>query len=144
MKIGFIGLGHMGAPMALNLLKAGHEVRAFDLSEDALRLVKDGGAQVAASPREAAAGAEFVVTMLPAAAHVRGVLTQENGVLAGLAAGAMVIDSSTIDPASAQAFGELAARSARRAGCGRSGRAGREPLSNRFRGRTTCTLHRRP
>ncbi|ABC34002.1 3-hydroxyisobutyrate dehydrogenase [Burkholderia thailandensis] len=107
MKIGFIGLGHMGAPMALNLLKAGHEVRAFDLSEDALRLVKDGGAQVAASPREAAAGAEFVVTMLPAAAHVRGVLTQENGVLAGLAAGAMVIDSSTIDPASAQAFGEL-------------------------------------
>lgn len=107
MKIGFIGLGHMGAPMALNLLKAGHDVHAFDLSEDALRLVKDGGAQVAASPRDAAAGAAFVVTMLPAAAHVRVVLTQENGVLAGLAAGAMVIDSSTIDPASAQAFGEL-------------------------------------
>ncbi|KKI72595.1 3-hydroxyisobutyrate dehydrogenase [Burkholderia pseudomallei] len=107
MKIGFIGLGHMGAPMALNLLKAGHDVHAFDLSEDALRLVKDGGAQVAASPRDAAAGAAFVVTMLPAAAHVRAVLTQENGVLAGLAAGAMVIDSSTIDPASAQAFGEL-------------------------------------
>ncbi|AHE30810.1 3-hydroxyisobutyrate dehydrogenase [Burkholderia pseudomallei] len=107
MKIGFIGLGHMGAPMALNLLKAGHDVHAFDLSEDALRLVKDGGAQVAASPRDAAAGAAFVVTMLPTAAHVRAVLTQENGVLAGLAAGAMVIDSSTIDPASAQAFGEL-------------------------------------
>lgn len=107
MKIGFIGLGHMGAPMALNLLKAGHDVHAFDLSEDALRLVKDGGAQVAASPRDAAAGAAFVVTMLPAAAHVRAVLTQENGALAGLAAGAMVIDSSTIDPASAQAFGEL-------------------------------------
>ncbi|QTB39459.1 3-hydroxyisobutyrate dehydrogenase [Burkholderia pseudomallei] len=107
MKIGFIGLGHMGAPMALNLLKAGHDVHAFDLSEDALRLVKDGGAQVAASPRDAAAGAAFVVTMLPAAARVRAVLTQENGVLAGLAAGAMVIDSSTIDPASAQAFGEL-------------------------------------
>ncbi|CAJ5617698.1 3-hydroxyisobutyrate dehydrogenase [Burkholderia pseudomallei] len=107
MKIGFIGLGHMGVPMALNLLKAGHDVHAFDLSEDALRLVKDGGAQVAASPRDAAAGAAFVVTMLPAAAHVRAVLTQENGVLAGLAAGAMVIDSSTIDPASAQAFGEL-------------------------------------
>ncbi|ALC61095.1 3-hydroxyisobutyrate dehydrogenase [Burkholderia pseudomallei] len=107
MKIGFIGLGHMGAPMALNLLKASHDVHAFDLSEDALRLVKDGGAQVAASPRDAAAGAAFVVTMLPAAAHVRAVLTQENGVLAGLAAGAMVIDSSTIDPASAQAFGEL-------------------------------------
>ncbi|KVE32482.1 3-hydroxyisobutyrate dehydrogenase [Burkholderia sp. TSV86] len=107
MKIGFIGLGHMGAPMALNLLKAGHDVHAFDLSDDALRLVKDGGAQVAGSPRDAAAGAAFVVTMLPAAAHVRAVLTQPDGVLAGLGAGAMVIDSSTIDPASAQAFGAL-------------------------------------
>ncbi|MBJ9678404.1 3-hydroxyisobutyrate dehydrogenase [Burkholderia gladioli] len=107
MKIGFIGLGHMGAPMALNLVKAGHEVRAFDLSEDALRLVADGGATLAGSAREAAEGAEFVITMLPAAVHVRRALTDENGVLAGLAPGATVIDSSTIDPASAQAFGEL-------------------------------------
>ncbi|WP_186197050.1 3-hydroxyisobutyrate dehydrogenase [Burkholderia gladioli] len=107
MKIGFIGLGHMGAPMALNLVKAGHEVRAFDLSEDALRLVADGGAKLAGSAREAAEGAEFVITMLPAAVHVRRALTDENGVLAGLAPGATVIDSSTIDPASAQAFGEL-------------------------------------
>ncbi|WP_186131361.1 3-hydroxyisobutyrate dehydrogenase [Burkholderia gladioli] len=107
MKIGFIGLGHMGAPMALNLVKAGHEVRAFDLSEDALRLVADGGAKLADSAREAAEGAEFVITMLPAAVHVRRALTDENGVLAGLAPGATVIDSSTIDPASAQAFGEL-------------------------------------
>ncbi|KVM70554.1 MULTISPECIES: 3-hydroxyisobutyrate dehydrogenase [Burkholderia] len=107
MKIGFIGLGHMGAPMALNLVKAGHEVRAFDLSEDALRLVADGGAKLAGSAREAAEGAEFVITMLPAAVHVRRALTDEKGVLAGLAPGATVIDSSTIDPASAQAFGEL-------------------------------------
>ncbi|WP_186126551.1 3-hydroxyisobutyrate dehydrogenase [Burkholderia gladioli] len=107
MKIGFIGLGHMGAPMALNLVKAGHEVRAFDLSEDALRLVADGGAKLAGSAREAAEGAEFVITMLPAAVHVRRALTDENGVLAGLAPGATVIDSSTIDPASAQSFGEL-------------------------------------
>ncbi|MEK6316024.1 MAG: 3-hydroxyisobutyrate dehydrogenase [Burkholderia gladioli] len=107
MKIGFIGLGHMGAPMALNLVKAGHEVRAFDLSEDALRLVADGGAKLAGSAREAAEGAEFVITMLPAAIHVRRALTDEKGVLAGLAPGATVIDSSTIDPASAQAFGEL-------------------------------------
>ncbi|WP_186103614.1 3-hydroxyisobutyrate dehydrogenase [Burkholderia gladioli] len=107
MKIGFIGLGHMGAPMALNLVKAGHEVRAFDLSEDALRLVADGGAKLAGSAREVAEGAEFVITMLPAAVHVRRALTDENGVLAGLAPGATVIDSSTIDPASAQAFGEL-------------------------------------
>ncbi|WDD91706.1 3-hydroxyisobutyrate dehydrogenase [Burkholderia sp. FERM BP-3421] len=106
MKIGFIGLGHMGAPMALNLVKAGHDVHAFDLSEDALRLVRDGGAQVAASAREAAAGAACVITMLPAAAHVRAALTAPDGVLAGLAPGALLIDSSTIDPASAQAVGE--------------------------------------
>ncbi|PFH29056.1 MULTISPECIES: 3-hydroxyisobutyrate dehydrogenase [Burkholderia] len=107
MKIGFIGLGHMGAPMALNLLKAGNEVHAFDLSADALRALQDAGAQVAASPRDAASGAAFVITMLPAAPHVRSVLAGENGVLAGLGAGATVIDSSTIDPASAQAFGAL-------------------------------------
>ncbi|EGC99840.1 3-hydroxyisobutyrate dehydrogenase, partial [Burkholderia sp. TJI49] len=66
MKIGFIGLGHMGAPMALNLLKAGHRVHAFDLSADALRALQDAGAQAAASPREAATDATFVITMLPA------------------------------------------------------------------------------
>jgi 3-hydroxyisobutyrate dehydrogenase len=107
MKIGFIGLGHMGAPMALNLVKAGHEVHAFDLNADALRLVADGGATLAHTAREAAADAAFVITMLPAAAHVRAALTADDGVLAGLAPGATVIDSSTIDPASAQAFGEL-------------------------------------
>jgi 3-hydroxyisobutyrate dehydrogenase len=107
MKIGFIGLGHMGLPMAKNLLKAGHEVQAFDLSADALRAAREAGAREAASPREAAAGAPFVITMLPAAAHVRAALTGEAGVLAGLDAGALVIDSSTIDPASAQACGAL-------------------------------------
>jgi 3-hydroxyisobutyrate dehydrogenase len=107
MKIGFIGLGHMGAPMALNLVKAGHEVHAFDLSSDALRLVTDGGARVATSVGAAAAGAACVVTMLPAAAHVRRVLTQDDGVLERLAPGTLVIDSSTIDPASAQACAAL-------------------------------------
>ncbi|MBN3723026.1 3-hydroxyisobutyrate dehydrogenase [Burkholderia sp. Ac-20379] len=107
MKIGFVGLGHMGAPMALNLVKAGHDVHAFDLSADALRLVADGGATLAESARDAADGAACVITMLPAAAHVRAALTADDGVLAGLAPGATVIDSSTIDPASAQAFGAL-------------------------------------
>ncbi|MCM2550718.1 3-hydroxyisobutyrate dehydrogenase [Burkholderia glumae] len=107
MKIGFIGLGHMGAPMALNLVKAGHDVQAFDMNGDALRRVADGGATPARTAREASADAAFVITMLPAAAHVRAALTAADGVLAGLAAGATVIDSSTIDPASAQAFGEL-------------------------------------
>lgn len=109
MKIGFIGLGHMGAPMALNLLKAGHTLKVFDLSEAALRTLAEAGAELAASPKDAASGAEWVVTMLPAAAHVRTVLTAADGVLAGVAQGVTIIDSSTIDPASAREFAALAA-----------------------------------
>jgi 3-hydroxyisobutyrate dehydrogenase len=109
MKIGFIGLGHMGAPMALNLLKAGHTLKVFDLSEAALQTLADAGAERAASPKDAASGAEWVVTMLPAAAHVRTVLTAADGVLAGIAQGVTIIDSSTIDPASAREFAALAA-----------------------------------
>ncbi|TAM05067.1 MAG: 3-hydroxyisobutyrate dehydrogenase [Paraburkholderia sp.] len=109
MKIGFIGLGHMGAPMALNLLKAGHTLSVFDLSEPAMQSLADAGAQRAASPKAAASGAEWVVTMLPAAAHVRSVLTAEDGVLAGIAPGVTIIDSSTIDPASAREFAAHAA-----------------------------------
>jgi 3-hydroxyisobutyrate dehydrogenase len=109
MKIGFIGLGHMGAPMALNLLKAGHTLKVFDLSEAALLTLAEAGAERAASPKDAASGAEWVVTMLPAAAHVRTVLTAADGVLAGIAKGVTIIDSSTIDPASAREFAALAA-----------------------------------
>jgi len=109
MKIGFIGLGHMGAPMALNLLKAGHTVSVFDLSASAMQTLADAGAQKAASAKAAASSAECVITMLPAAAHVRGVLTAEDGVLAGVAQGVTIIDSSTIDPASVKEFAKLAA-----------------------------------
>jgi 3-hydroxyisobutyrate dehydrogenase len=109
MKIGFIGLGHMGAPMALNLLKAGHTLAVFDLSETAMQTLAAAGATRAASPKAAAAGAEWVVTMLPAAAHVRSVLTAEDGVLAGIGQGVTIIDSSTIDPTSAREFAALAA-----------------------------------
>ncbi|QBQ99673.1 3-hydroxyisobutyrate dehydrogenase [Paraburkholderia pallida] len=109
MKIGFIGLGHMGAPMALNLIKAGHALTVFDLSAEAMQMLADAGATRAATPKAAATGAEWVVTMLPAAAHVRTVLSAEDGVLAGIAKGVTIIDSSTIDPASAREFGKLAA-----------------------------------
>jgi len=108
MKIGFIGLGHMGAPMALNLLKAGHTVSVFDLSSSAMETLAQAGARYAVSPKDAAMGAEVVVTMLPAAAHVRSVLTAEDGVLAGIAKGVTIIDSSTIDPASVKEFAKLA------------------------------------
>ncbi|MGF6770492.1 3-hydroxyisobutyrate dehydrogenase [Paraburkholderia sp. GAS199] len=108
MKIGFIGLGNMGAPMALNLLKAGHAVNVFDLNAQAVQTLVDAGAKAAGSPKAAATDVECVITMLPAAAHVRHVLSAEDGVLAGIAKGVTIIDSSTIDPASVKAFAELA------------------------------------
>ena len=74
MKIGFIGLGNMGAPMALNLLKAGHAVNVFDLNAQAVQTLVDAGAKAASSPKAAVTDVECVMTMLPAAAHVRSVL----------------------------------------------------------------------
>src|SRR6201996_6928495 len=110
MKIAFIGLGNMGAPMAHNLLKAGHAVNVFDLNAQAVQALVDAGAKAASSPKAAVADAECVITMLPAAAHVRSVLTADDGIFAGIAKGVTIIDSSTIDPASVKAFAELAAQ----------------------------------
>jgi 3-hydroxyisobutyrate dehydrogenase len=110
MKTGFIGLGHMGGPMAANLLKAGHAVTAFDLVPAALDAAKAAGATLAASPRAAAEGAEVVITMLPAAQHVKAVYLSDDGVLAGVARGVPLVDSSTIDPATARLIGEAAAK----------------------------------
>jgi 3-hydroxyisobutyrate dehydrogenase len=110
MKIGFIGLGHMGGPMAANLLKAGHAVNAFDLVPAALDEAKAAGATLAASPRAAAEGAEVVITMLPAAQHVKAVYLNDDGVLAGVGKGVPLVDSSTIDPATAKLVAEAAAK----------------------------------
>ncbi|KXU87304.1 3-hydroxyisobutyrate dehydrogenase [Caballeronia megalochromosomata] len=110
MKIGFVGLGHMGGPMAANLLKAGHAVTAFDLVPAALDAAKAAGATLAASPRAAAEGAEVVITMLPAAQHVKAVYLGDDGVLAGVAKGVPLVDSSTIDPATAKFIGEAAGK----------------------------------
>jgi len=102
-SIGFIGVGNMGGPMARNLLKAGHSVRAFDLSEVALKAVTGAGATAAKSAAEAAAGVDIVITMLPAGHHVRLVYLAEGGVLAVAKKGALLIDCSTIDIESARA-----------------------------------------
>ncbi|MFM0100700.1 3-hydroxyisobutyrate dehydrogenase [Paraburkholderia nemoris] len=109
MKIAFIGLGNMGSPMAHSLLKAGHSLTVYDLSEHAVQLVVDAGGVAAVSPRAAVKDAECVVTMLPASAHVRSVLTGSEGILAGVAPGVTIIDSSTIDPASVKEFASLSA-----------------------------------
>ena len=84
MKIAFIGLGNMGAPMARNLIKAGHALNLFDLNQTVLKELAELGGTVSDSPRDAANGAELVITMLPAAAHVRSVWLNEDGVLDGI------------------------------------------------------------
>src|ERR1700743_1008974 len=99
MKVGFIGLGNMAAPTAHTLLKAGHALNVFDLNAQAVQALVDAGAKAAGSPKAAVTDVECVITMLPAAAHVRSVLTADDGVLAGIARGVTIIDSRALDPA---------------------------------------------
>ncbi|MEP3277363.1 MAG: NAD(P)-binding domain-containing protein, partial [Stappiaceae bacterium] len=102
-KVVFIGLGNMGGPMAINLLKAGHQVTGFDLSEAAVKRHRDAGGQTAATIGDAVAQADTVVTMLPAGKHVKSVYLGEDGLLSRCAKSAVLIDSSTIDVESARA-----------------------------------------
>ena len=99
-RVAFIGLGNMGSGMAANLAKAGHEVRAFDLSAEALERAERNGCARAASAAEAVADAEAVVTMLPAGKHVRDVY--EASVIGTAPATAILMDCSTIDVATAR------------------------------------------
>src|SRR5579872_4042060 len=108
-RIGFIGVGNMGGPMALNLLKAGHGLKAYDLMPAALARVAGAGAQAAASPLDAATGVEAVITMLPAGQHVRAVYLGEGGLVAKARPGTLLIDSSTIDVATAREVAAAAA-----------------------------------
>lgn len=108
-QIAFIGLGNMGGPMALNLYKAGHELTVFDLSAAAVQTLTAAGARVAASAAEAAAQADVVITMLPAGKHVRSVYLGEGGLLSVVRRGTLLIDSSTIDAATAVAVAKAAA-----------------------------------
>ncbi len=96
-SIGFIGLGNMGLPMAKNLVAAGHHVTGFDLSQAALTELAAAGGHVAQTAGQAVAAAEVVVSMLPAGRHVETVYSGDDGVLATAPAGALLIDSSTID-----------------------------------------------
>ncbi len=101
--IAFIGLGNMGLPMAKNLINAGHEVHGFDLSQAQLDALKEAGGIVAASAAAAVATADAVVTMLPAGRHVQAAYTGADGILSHVKPGALLIDSSTIDVATARA-----------------------------------------
>jgi 3-hydroxyisobutyrate dehydrogenase len=103
--IAFIGLGHMGNPMAANLVKAGYEVSGFDLLPDNLSVAKTNGVAITSSAEEAVAGADIVITMLPAGKHV---LSVYDTVAKAAKENALFIDSSTIDVDSARKAHEIA------------------------------------
>jgi 3-hydroxyisobutyrate dehydrogenase len=109
MKVGFVGLGHMGGPMSRNILAAGHDLVAHDLHREAGTALVAAGAAWAASPRETAPGRDVVITMLPTPRQVEEVLLGPAGLLDGLCPGAVWIDMSTSVPAVADRVRAVAA-----------------------------------
>jgi len=108
-RVGFVGLGNMGGPMAANLAKAGHSVAVFDLVPAALAKAEAAGCTSAASAQAAVADAEVFFSMLPAGRHVAGLYLEPDGVLEHVPAGAILVDCSTIDPATAKQVAAAAA-----------------------------------
>jgi len=101
-KIGFVGLGHMGAPMCRNLLRQGHALRVYDVVPGAVRALAEAGAEAAVSAPDCVRGVDAFVTMLPSSPHVRAVYGGAEGVLSKVAPGTPLIDCSTIDPLTAR------------------------------------------
>jgi len=114
MKVGFIGMGTMGAAMARNLLKAGHEVTVHNRTREREEPVVTAGARRAGSPKEAAGDAEIVITCVSDTPDVEAVVLGENGIIQGARAGALVVDMSTISPSVTRRIGaELAKKGIR-------------------------------
>ncbi|WP_095498187.1 3-hydroxyisobutyrate dehydrogenase [Paraferrimonas haliotis] len=101
-KVAFIGLGNMGGPMAINLIKAGHQVAVFDLVQAAIDPLVALGANQASSANQAVVDADIIITMLPAGSHVRTLYLGEQGLISHARSGALMIDCSTIDADSAR------------------------------------------
>ena len=108
-RIGFIGVGTMGLPMAANLVKKGFAVTAFDLNTDAVKAAVAAGMTPAASAAEAVAAADIVVTMLPSSPHVESVYSGDGGVINAARKGTLCIDMSTVDPAASRRVAAAAA-----------------------------------
>jgi 3-hydroxyisobutyrate dehydrogenase len=108
-SVAFFGLGNMGLPMATNLLAAEYEVRGYDPVPAAVNSARAAGLEVAATPAEAAGGADAVITMLPSGRHVLDAYQSGAGIFGTVAQGTLVVDCSTIDIADARAAHELAA-----------------------------------
>ena len=109
-KIGFIGLGIMGKPMAKNLLKAGYELVVFDINQDAVKEVVAAGAKSAPTSKDVASQSEVVITMLPNSPHVKAAVLGENGVLEGAKPGMVLIDMSSIAPLASQEIAAAVAK----------------------------------
>jgi len=101
-RIGFIGLGIMGKPMVRNLLKAGHEIVAYDVIRENMDAVAIAGATTANSPKEVAGQCRLIITMLPNSPHVKAVVMGDSGILQGAMAGTILIDMSSIAPLTSQ------------------------------------------
>ncbi|MEO1095291.1 MAG: NAD(P)-dependent oxidoreductase [Cyanobacteria bacterium J06638_28] len=112
MKVAFIGMGTMGAPMALNLLKAGYEVTVHNRTRDREQPIVDAGAQRAESPRAAAVEASIIITCVSDTPDVEAVILGEQGIIHGAAPGAIVVDMSTISPAKTQQIAQTLAEKA--------------------------------
>ncbi len=102
MKIGFIGLGIMGKPMAKNLLKAGHDLLVFDIIKENVDYMVEAGAKAATSSKEVAKECKLIITMLPNSPHVKTVVMGKDGVLEGATQGSILVDMSSIAPAESQ------------------------------------------
>jgi 2-hydroxy-3-oxopropionate reductase len=106
-KIGFVGLGIMGKPMAKNLLKAGYSLVVFDIVQTAVEELVSAGAEAVASPAELASKVETIITMLPNGPEVKEVVAGKNGILEGANAGSIIIDMSSIAPGVSQEMAKL-------------------------------------
>jgi 3-hydroxyisobutyrate dehydrogenase-like beta-hydroxyacid dehydrogenase len=107
MDVAFLGLGTMGAPMAANVLARGHRLAVWNRSAARAAPLVEKGARLAGTPAEAARGAEVVITMLADPVALQAVIGGADGALAGLGADAVLVDMSTVDPATARATAEL-------------------------------------
>jgi 2-hydroxy-3-oxopropionate reductase len=109
MKIGFIGLGIMGKPMAKNLLKAGYQLLVHDINQGAVNDLAAAGAETAATPAEVGSGVKTVITMLPNSPEVKQVVLAENGLVEGVTSGSVLIDMSSIAPLASKEISEALA-----------------------------------
>ncbi len=105
-KIGFIGLGIMGKPMAKNLLKAGYSLVVFDINENSVNEVVAAGAEKGENNKDVASKSDIIITMLPNSPHVKTAILGENGVLEGIKPGSIIVDMSSIAPLASQEIAE--------------------------------------